>query len=961
MAIASTTVIDNAKIKTRWEEPYVSAAINRELSVIPRGVYRGFEITEKSTPGKGITVNIKAGEDSILVFKDRSNGFVSSVRYDENFDIDFDFDASSSSVTLYVWCDVSYAVSSATSGSIFVGDGSDRSTDSITIAKIVIPLSATTVLDAYITQDCTDSDTIIVPDPVSSDWGMINETIYNRIPSADEKDGLSNASPSASASNPYVTESSTIDKVLGEPNTQIFSIPPTSASQVQLTGWYYVGNGGVGTAAKWFSLFESTSTVESSVGLTRTDTKDEITLTVYDSTNTSQLNPGVDATNGYYQNPYLRFSPTIDVTDFAVYSILKTDYANLDSDGLARLPEGIQAPINPFVIKSFYEQTRRRPATYTVSANSDDSCDFNGSESLRTALQWLSALGGGIIFVHKGDYTLTSGITIAAPIKIICEGSGTSSGERCRLTMSHSSGYGITFQDAVEIDGLNISASGKDAIQCDAGCDLRNVYIVGDVYLNGGNYTLLKSVDIQGFTGIAGTHLQIQCDSCTFQNIGTTPYRGLYMEGVIQRAMFNNCYIGAGYLGGNASGFALAGDIELALLVFNNTTFVCRGDYRAFKCDVGVGAFNQIKQININDCYVTIYSGNTSGDASFYISPSDGLSMSINGLSLRLGYTSGSLEAPLFQIDADNANEGGYDINVTGLSIQGYSDVTPIELSGSSPRAAIIATIADNGSKQGGVIRFDGIRSSHFTAGQTTGSTFCNLMEVANEPADTLLSVRGLVTFEHGGLARMAALGYSDITYVELFVNTEGYGAIEIEDCFLDGSDIRASGTETVRGIFVRTAGTHAGRVYIRNCTILEYVLNDIYVSSEETDVVLDGIKGVGHADITGTRWSFHSAKFVQIVNCQYRSSVSSGPDCIDFTTTNISGLVIGNNIIIMGAAADRAIDVYGASNSGTLPFSIVSNMGTGKISYKSTDTIFGVNNPIGFLNESGLTADPLA
>ena len=52
MADLQTVSIAQAKIKIRWEEPYVSEGVNRSMSIFPRGVYRGFIAKEASVPDK---------------------------------------------------------------------------------------------------------------------------------------------------------------------------------------------------------------------------------------------------------------------------------------------------------------------------------------------------------------------------------------------------------------------------------------------------------------------------------------------------------------------------------------------------------------------------------------------------------------------------------------------------------------------------------------------------------------------------------------------------------------------------------------------------------------------------------------------------------------------------------------------------------------------------------------------
>ena len=89
MAILKSEAIAADNVKIRWQEPYISFALNRVLSSLPRGVYRGFVVGEKGTPGAGVAIKILAGRDSFLLHEDVADGLKTSVRYDDDFDFDF--------------------------------------------------------------------------------------------------------------------------------------------------------------------------------------------------------------------------------------------------------------------------------------------------------------------------------------------------------------------------------------------------------------------------------------------------------------------------------------------------------------------------------------------------------------------------------------------------------------------------------------------------------------------------------------------------------------------------------------------------------------------------------------------------------------------------------------------------------------------------------------------------------
>lgn len=206
MAIIKTESISQANIKTRWEEPYVSSAINRQMSAIPRGVYRGFKVTQMATPGAGITITSDTYDDSLLLHEDLINGYKTAVRLSADTDILFTV---TSGVTYYLWVDVSYQVSSATVGNFKVGEAADLAADpnAIPVASILVP-SGTTVLDANITQSPTASPvSFLQPVPSATQknyWGMLDQTRFDRLPTQNQKDAMDNASAPTGA-NPFAT------------------------------------------------------------------------------------------------------------------------------------------------------------------------------------------------------------------------------------------------------------------------------------------------------------------------------------------------------------------------------------------------------------------------------------------------------------------------------------------------------------------------------------------------------------------------------------------------------------------------------------------------------------------------------------------------------------------------------------------------------------------------------------
>ena len=80
MAIYSAAGINQQYIGLRWQEPYVSNALNRKLfGLLPKGIYSGFVIGPSSVSGRHIQVS--AGSVSGGLGTGLTGGYVSG-----NFD-----------------------------------------------------------------------------------------------------------------------------------------------------------------------------------------------------------------------------------------------------------------------------------------------------------------------------------------------------------------------------------------------------------------------------------------------------------------------------------------------------------------------------------------------------------------------------------------------------------------------------------------------------------------------------------------------------------------------------------------------------------------------------------------------------------------------------------------------------------------------------------------------------------
>jgi hypothetical protein len=210
MALIKSHAITSDNIKCRWEEPYVSSAINRTMSSLPRGVYRGFVVQEMATPGAGVTISIGTYDDSFLLHENTNTGHKTAVRYDADFDITFSF---TNATDYYIWVDVTYQVSSSTTGYIKIGELSDFTAaiaaDAIPIAKFN---STTTIYNADITQSPTSSPiTFLTPVPDTSEknyWGLLDQTRFDRLPTQNQKDAMDSATAPTSG-NPFLTVADT--------------------------------------------------------------------------------------------------------------------------------------------------------------------------------------------------------------------------------------------------------------------------------------------------------------------------------------------------------------------------------------------------------------------------------------------------------------------------------------------------------------------------------------------------------------------------------------------------------------------------------------------------------------------------------------------------------------------------------------------------------------------------------
>jgi hypothetical protein len=157
MATVQTVVIPEAQMKVRWRETYVSEGINKALAVLDPGIYRGGYVMAQGTPNKTVKITPNGEQDSFYLWVEKSGGAALAVRYatDVTVDLSGQFTGGGgtmpSTKTYYVYLSCTYATGAATSGAFYVDTTAPATSGSaVRLAKITIPMGATTILDSYI-------------------------------------------------------------------------------------------------------------------------------------------------------------------------------------------------------------------------------------------------------------------------------------------------------------------------------------------------------------------------------------------------------------------------------------------------------------------------------------------------------------------------------------------------------------------------------------------------------------------------------------------------------------------------------------------------------------------------------------------------------------------------------------------------------------------------------------------
>ena len=916
--IINTTAIAEDKIKTRWEEPYVSSAINRIASALPRGIYRGFSVEPFATPASGFQVKIDTGADSFLVFRDLASGYCTAVQFDADFDMYFTF---SLSTWYYVWLEVDYQVSSTTTASIKVGEAADLASAGVNALVLAKFYSTDGTLDPG--DILTDKDLGYSidprPDGTMNAWGLIDKTRWDRIPNQAEKDGLDAASPPPSTSNPYLTDANLNSTVWAEPSPQVVAVSPP-ASQCQLTGFFYVGKGS--SANQWFQLMDPTS----NNGLTDdVDGSQCVVAAVYDSTDSHSLVPSAEAdADGFYENPIIKFSNTLSdpgQTSVGVFCGKKSIYSGLPNTALIQQNLGIYAPIHQTALDWMKRNTDRIPTTLTVDATGTTLANYSGANALYAALLVLGNSTGGTIFVRKGDYTLTNAVTTTKPLKIICEGHGQVAGERCRLTIQ--SGGSLTFNAPVVINDIDIDVD-------------HNAGSTPLVKFNGGDTSVIDSF-CNGMMAIDANSSDYYFRNLRVE-LTNTPLQACFMIGhatsgcIVQDLRFVDCHFnptngdtvnGHGFLGRGALANAL-----LYNATFDGCFFLGRGNaYRAFH---GYGY-----SIQVNRCSVGMKpaGGAQQTIAAFDLGTPGGFVNSVKDLTVSMGTDGADINCPAVYIhcDGDNATT-----TVENLLV-GSQTNKPLSMAAS---VGFVYLDAGGTGTQGTLIDVRGLSFLFLEPAIVSGDGDVVVVRCVDE--SSRINIRGLIMEDFKDATVNAWLR-------AVSIRDAGQGNVLIDGSVLDGTTLTSTAGQNFVGIAAANANGSLnvpGGLTIRDSTIKGFELKDIDIESN-TRIVMDGVRGDGDSMTTaGTRWEIDSPDPV-ITRCWFSNDVQQ------LTILNLLGgadrPIVSNNHLFENVGG-TGVAIF--ASSGTTAGAFIGNVGAGQA------TSYTVSNHLGWGDSVGIPAN---
>lgn len=298
--------ISNVKIKVRWDEPYVSEALNRQIATVPPGLFSGGNV-DYSTATQ---LRIWGG---IFLLRDDVNGFGLLVRDTAQTLIDCSsIYPAVGDQAWYVGVSATYETGVETVGKYFF-------TDSPPTANQLTGKSGLVYYQVNIHDGDTGLDQADFSDLFSSakptpyplrgtqgsvlstdrDLGLITNVQAYSIPTKDEKDGLVGYPTAPTSSNKLITQGLLSSTVKGVCRDVSYTI---NSGRIQLSGFIYVGKGNGTTPMQYLSLWDSV--LLSKPATTGANGSKIRVISAYLSDDATPLVPSVHAdANGYCENP----------------------------------------------------------------------------------------------------------------------------------------------------------------------------------------------------------------------------------------------------------------------------------------------------------------------------------------------------------------------------------------------------------------------------------------------------------------------------------------------------------------------------------------------------------------------------------------------------------------------------------------------------------------------------------
>jgi hypothetical protein len=670
---------------------------------------------------------------------------------------------------------------------------------------------------------------------------------------------------------------------------------------------YYIGEGTTGTAQAFFRLMSPGGITD----LLGSDGNPIGIDSIYEISHTTELKPDDDSENGYYtsggaaQRPAIKldFSQTADTTYTG-----DVDVACGVLGDIGTMPDPVW--INYGILQNW--TVRQRESTFVVT---DDSAhtggDYNGVSALDDALQALEAGNGGTVFVRHGDYTMTNttGRTYTKPITIICEGQGQTSGERCRITMSNTSGTAWTFQDYIKIVGLDFVQSGGYStilIDSSAPCHFDTVFVSsGQVQIKSAAYGYWNFVQLKSY----GT------------NVAAPSTRFPLHLGLNGSAVSNFHFINCDFDGSVSAAQDAAGmyidDGTLSRISFKTCIFRAYGDYQAIGCDAANGL--NLREVSFNDCQMTFEPDNGAASAPFvdFVLDTE-CNLKLKNVRFQpLG--AGDVDEPFLHISCV-----GNDNSVGGNGI--YVDGLDNALAHPSEEGLIHLDTGASAIKNNHFYLKD-VFVKNIGGGATAANSIVVGVDVLEDQCSVVLD--HLVINDWGTPGTAASC---------VNVLAAGDGVLRIKNAELDGTDLSTS--QSFRGIYGAYALSAPGGLYIEDSSINNFRIGEIVTNGGK--VTLRNVSGVGDTNqlTSQERWDIGGTGTTIVMGCQYDNSGGSATTPILSLPGGAgqSGVIMGN-MLIAKQAADNAIQIA----AGADPFTIIGNNGVGDINVEEDDDHWGV------------------